>query len=360
MTIFGRGARLTAVMALSVASVAMAACGDKNADGDALTSLQRSGSSDSTMFDSTNAMAAPGDSVMESASSLLGVVTTEMQHMRMHLEPGIALTIRRLHGIVRSTDRTAPPALNDKQSMLIDIQAADISIDTVSLTNLLNRHVFGYPGAPFRNLRVSVQNGELVQTGSLKKGFWLPFRMRATVSATSSGEIRVHPIALSLLRIGIFGLSNKLGGLGKLVTLEPGHGARIEDDDFILTPSAILPPPRIRGRLTSISLEPGGLRQIFGERNAADNAPLRRAGSTATNYMYFQGGTLRFGKLTMFDTDLEIVDGNPADPFDYALDRYQEHLVGGHSQSTMSDGLIVVMPDVGDLKSAVGTRKQDR
>jgi len=111
----------------------------------------------------------------------------------------------------------------------------------------------------------------------------------------------------------------------------------------------MLPPPTILGRLTSIALVPGGMRQTFGTRDTARNAPARRAGSTAKNYMYFHGGTLRFGKLTMSDTDLEIVDANQANPFDYALDRYQEHLVAGHSNTTPVDGLIVVMPDLQQL-----------
>ncbi len=67
--------------------------------------------------------------------------------------------------------------------------------------------------------------------------------------------------------------------------------------------------------------------------------------------MYFHGGTLRFGKLTMTGTDLEIVDADPSNALDYALDRYLEHLVQGHSNTTPVDGLVVVMPDAQKLKA---------
>jgi hypothetical protein len=278
------------------------------------------------------------------------IVRTEMRHVNMHVEPGIVLSINRLRGSVLSTRRGSPPALNDKTSMLIDIASGDIAIDTASLGNLLNRHVFGYKGSPLRNLHISIDGDHMVQTGSLHKVTWLPFRIRATVSLTPSGEIRVHPTAVSLLGVGVMGLSRRLGGLSGLISIDGARGARLDGNDFILDPAAMLPPPRIRGRLTSIALFPGGLRQRFGAVDTLNTQPTRRAGSTAQNYMYFHGGTLRFGKLTMSGTDLEIVDGNPANPFDYSLDRYQEHLVAGHSNTTPVDGLIVVMPDLQELK----------
>ena len=171
------------------------------------------------------------------------------------------------------------------------------------------------------------------------------------MALTRDGEIRVHPTAITVAGVGVKGLSKWLGGLSKLIKLEPGHGARIDGDDFVLNPTQMLPPPEIRGKLTAIRLERGGMRQIFGSPEAAKVALVQRPGSSAKNFMYFHGGTLRFGKLTMSETDLEIVDADPSNAFDYALDRYQEHLVQGHSNTTAADGLIVVMPDVQRLQA---------
>ncbi len=285
-------------------------------------------------------------------------VRADMQHVNMHIEPGIVLAISRLRGTVMPTRKGLPPALNDKRSMIINIESGDIAIDTNSLAMLLNRHVFGYAGSPLRNLHVSMDGNEMVQTGVMRKGVWLSFRIRATVALTPDGEIRVHPTAISVAGVGVKGLSRWLGGLSKLIKLEPGHGARIDGEDFVLNPTKMLPPPVIRGMVTSIKLEPGGMRQRFGSAEAARVPLVHRPGSSAKNFMYFHGGTLRFGKLTMSGTDLEIVDADPSNAFDYALDRYQEHLVQGHSNTTPVDGLIVVMPDVRTLKaSTVPVRK---
>jgi hypothetical protein len=77
--------------------------------------------------------------------------------------------------------------------------------------------------------------------------------------------------------------------------------------------------------------------------------------------MYFQGGTLRFGKLTMVKTDLLILDDDPTDPFDFFLDRYNDQLVAGYNRNTPDHGLIVHMPDRGDMgrKGAKAQRRKD-
>ncbi len=296
----------------------------------------------------------PDQTAPRSARAVVPLETTvhaDMQHVNMHIEPGIVLAIARLHGTVLTARKGQPPALNDKRSMIINIESGDIAIDTNSLATLLNRHVFGYAGSPLRKLHVSMEGNEMVQTGVMRKGVWLSFRIRATVALTPDGEIRVHPTAISVAGVGVKGLSRRLGGLSRLIKLEPGHGARIDGDDFVLNPTEMLPPPAIRGTVTSIKLEPGGMRQRFGSAEAARVPLVHRPGSSAKNFMYFHGGTLRFGKLTMAGTDLEIVDADPSNAFDYALDRYQEHLVQGHSNTTPADGLIVVMPDVRKLKA---------
>ena len=39
----------------------------------------------------------------------------------------------------------------------------------------------------------------------------------------------------------------------------------------------------------------------------------------AKNYIYWRGGSLSFGKLTMTATDLELVDMDPKDAFDFSV-----------------------------------------
>lgn len=59
--------------------------------------------------------------------------------------------------------------------------------------------------------------------------------------------------------------------------------------------------------------------------------------------MHFRHSRLRFGKLTMHDADMLILDPNPATPLEFSLDRYHEQLVAGYHLTTPADGLVVYM-----------------
>ena len=72
--------------------------------------------------------------------------------------------------------------------------------------------------------------------------------------------------------------------------------------------------------------------------------------------MYYRGGSLKFGKLTMEDTDLLLVDANQKNPFDFSPAEYNRQLVAGYSKNTPSHGLIVYMPDLSDLKANASAR----
>ena len=291
---------------------------------------------------STQPKVAPGAPAENSRA-----VGAEMQNVDFHIDSDVVLRIKRLRGELIPTRSSEPPRLDDKLSFTLGIHSAEISIDTVSLGILLNRHVFGYSGSPLKNLHVSVDGDQMVQTGVMHKVVDMPFRIRASIALTPEGEIRLHPTAMKVMGMNAAGLMKFFGvRIGGLIRLQPGHGARIDQNDFILDPAAMLPPPAMRGRLTAIGIADGRLVQTFGPSAGAETTPLHGPHSTAPNYMYFHGSTLRFGKLTMAKTDLEIVDNDPSNPFDYDPDRYSDHLVAGWSQTTATGGLIVHMPDL--------------
>ena len=78
-------------------------------------------------------------------------------------------------------------------------------------------------------------------------------------------------------------------------------------------------------------------------------ARLTLPSPSARNYVYFGGGTITFGKLTMRDADLQLIDADPRDPFDFFPARYNAQLVAGYSKNTPAKGLKTYMPDFGDL-----------
>jgi hypothetical protein len=123
-------------------------------------------------------------------------------------------------------------------------------------------------------------------------------------------------------------------------------GVSVKGNDLLLDPVRILPPPRIEGRLTSIRIQDGQLVQVFGSADAEGAHPLAPPPPVAApNYVFFRGGSLRFGKLYMVHASLEAIDQNPADPFDFYLDYYATQLVAGYHKTQPDGALVAWMPD---------------
>ena len=69
------------------------------------------------------------------------------------------------------------------------------------------------------------------------------------------------------------------------------------------------------------------------------------------NYVYYRGGMLQFGKLTMTNSDLKIIDANPKDPFDFSIDHYNRQMVAGYAKATPRYGLVAYVPDYYKLQN---------
>jgi hypothetical protein len=289
--------------------------------------------------------------VLERAShAARGPVEAEMRHVLYHVDDRVVLQIRHLRGaLLPTTD--APPWFDDPESFTLAIDTGEVTITPASLSALLNDYVFNYKGTPLKHLKVTIDRGQLKQTGTLRKGIDLPFTIRATLSATDDGRLRLHPTSVKVAGIGVTGLMRTFGiELENLVQVERGRGVEIADNDFLLAPSGLLPPPRIEGRVASVRIEGGNIEQTFGGSNRPGRSQrLRPSDPSTPNYMFYRGKVLRFGKLTMVDADLQIVDGDPSDPFDFYLAHLNQQLVAGQSRNQADFGLVTVMPDYDDL-----------
>jgi hypothetical protein len=281
-------------------------------------------------------------------------VQVQLRNVAFHFDSTVVLRIRYLRGELRRRSADRPPDLDDKHSFVLGIDSARVAITPAALSDLLNRYTFAYPGSPLRQLTVTIEQGQLRQQGVMRG---IAFTVLGDLTLTPAGELRLHPSSIKAAGIGVGGLMKLFGiQLQKLVETRPARGVRIEGNDFLLSPTELLPPPRIGGQLVKVEVNDSEIVQIF-RPPAGDSAhALALPRAAAANYMFFRGGALRFGKLTMADTDLLIVDASPADPFDFFLDHYNEQLVAGYSRNTADHGLIVTMPDYRKAAVAHGGR----
>jgi hypothetical protein len=279
-----------------------------------------------------------------------GAVRVEMKNVNLHVTDRVVLMIHSLRGALLRTARSRPPVFDDRESFVMRIDAGEIAMSTASLTALMNDYVFAYRKAPIKDLEITTDKGRLEQEGVLDKGIGIPFKVKAELLPTPDGRIRVHARSIKAAGLPVKGLMGLLGiEMDDMVKIQAGRGIVVEDNDFILDPQQMLPPPHIRGNVSSVRIEGDQVIQVFGT-GAAQGRRLCPYASYR-NYMYFRGGNLRFGKLTMVDTDLALIDQDAKDPFDFNLDRYNDQLVAGYSKNTPSRGLKTFMPDADDLRA---------
>jgi hypothetical protein len=275
-------------------------------------------------------------------------VQIEMRHVRLHADEGIILDVRHLRGEMISTVAGRPPVFDDQRSYVLRVHSGEVGMDMPSLTNLMNRHIFAFDHAPLSDITVDIDEGQLKLKGTLHKGLPVPISMKADVVATPDGRMQLKTQKVSALSVpakklmGLFGLE-----LDDVVSLKR-RGIEVQDNDIIIAPGQVLPPPEIQGRLTHVEIADGKLQQTFGSSGAAP-ARLSPPDPASRNYVYFSGSDIRFGKLTMSGADLQLIDTDPKDPFDFFPAQYSRQLVAGYSKNTPAGGLKTYMPDYGDL-----------
>ena len=138
--------------------------------------------------------------------------------------------------------------------------------------------------------------------------------------------------------------------LSKFLDLSKSKGASVRGDDLYLDPLKIIPPPLLQGKLSTVRIERHLLVQDFAR--AADDSIFGTVvvpDSGSRNFVFFRGGTIRLGRLTMTDTDLLIHDDDERDPFDLYLAEYVKQLAAGHTKNLLNGGLRTWMVDYGKL-----------
>ncbi len=288
--------------------------------------------------------AAPVEQGHESAAAAVQAgnaqTQVEMVNVDIHLDPTLILHIHHLSGQFLPTRKGQPPAFDDKLSYIVAIDSAEVGVSAASMSHALNTYVFDAPDAPLKNLTLTIEGNQIKQSGTMKKGVGIPFEMTGVISATPEGKIRIHPMQVKAAHVPVKGLMKLFGlDMAKLINTRKTKGVSVEGNDIILDPAQMLPPPKMRGHITAVSVQGDEIMQTFGRGR---KAPGKSGGG---NYMWYRGGVLRFGKLTMTDTDMKLIDADPTDAFDFFPDHYLDQLVAGYSKNTRAGGLLVYMPD---------------
>jgi hypothetical protein len=272
-------------------------------------------------------------------------VEVEMVNVDLHMTPHVTLRVHSLRGRFVPTG-SGTPNLDDNDSYVVQVDAGEVAIDEASLNALMNEHVFVGHDAPVKNLQITVEDGLVKQKGKLDKAIDIHFKTKGSVEATADGKIRIHAKSIKSLSLPVKGLMKALGlEMDDMLKMEAGHGVTVDDNDFIIDPTEVLPPPKLHGQVSAVRIQGNEIVQTFGSRPSGRLEPL----AVSKNHIYWRGGDLRFGKLTMHATDLELIDKDPRDPFDFSVAHYNDMLVAGYSKNLPRLGLRTYMPDYNDI-----------
>lgn len=291
----------------------------------------------------------PSACAQEQASPEHGRVHTEMRNVTYHFTDSITVHIAHLEGELVPTVSGGMPIFDDAKSFDLAVRSAEISITLDALADTLNQFAFAASDSPIKSVRFSTVGTKIKIQGRLHSKGDLPFETEGSLLVTPEGDIRVHTDKVKAAHLPVKGIMDLLGEtVAKLIDTRKVRGVRAEKDDLILSPAELFPPPHIEGRLTAIAIRGNEIGQQYGK-------PSINSLKISGNYMAYRGEQLRFGKLTMSDTDLTLIDMDPQDPFDFYLDYYKDQLVAGYTKTTPSFGLRAYFRDYNKL-----TPKQKR
>src|ERR1017187_1970432 len=283
---------------------------------------------------------APFTPVPETSDSSETAPTNVYAHnLKLRKGPGFRIYVRWLRGQMIRAKRDVNPSFDDPDSFVLDVKTGVIRTNVGDLSNFLNA---GVSNSPLRNITLSGDGDQIKLHGTLHKIVPLPVEMIATISVAPGNRIQLHVTKLSLLKIPFKAL---LGGFHVTISslFHPGDipGIQVSDNDIFFDTQKLLPPPHIRGQLTSVRIVNPDFEEVYG--NARDDISQV---AQWRNFLQLHDGTIDFGKLTMRHVDLIMVDLSNDAWFDLDLAHYQEQLVNGYTRMTPQAGLQIFMPDL--------------
>jgi hypothetical protein len=271
-------------------------------------------------------------------------ITTVFAHnLELRKGPLFRIYVRWLRGRMVPTHTGTVPSLDNEDSFVFQIDRGLIHANLGDITNYLNSAMA--QRSPLKQMKLTGEGQQFKLTGIMHKLLIpLPVEVLGTISPAPNGRVHLNLSKINVLKMPVKGLLSGMKiEVDDIIGKEPATGVEVKDNDIYLDTTELLPPPHIRGQISSIELHAPDAVVTYGDTSPDDDQQLAQW----HNFLRLRGGTLGFGKLTMRDADLTLIDASGDTWFDLDLAKYHEQLVKGYSRMTPEKGLEMFMPDVG-------------
>jgi hypothetical protein len=279
----------------------------------------------------------------EAVSADDATTTVFAHNLELRKGPDFRVYVRWIRGEMVPTSTGRVPSLDDEESFVFHIDRGLIHANVGDIENYMNSKIA--PKSPLKNMKLSGQSQQLKLSGTLHKFLVpLPVEVLGTLSPAPNGRVHFAVSKFNVLKVPMKAL---MGGLKVEITdvvgKTPVPGVEVTNNDIYLDTTKLLPPPHIGGQMSSITIQAPDVVVTYGNTTLDDEERLAQW----HNFLRLRGGSVEFGKLTMRQADLTLIDGSGDVWFDLDLANYQAQVVKGYSRITPEKGLEIFMPDVG-------------
>lgn len=300
----------------------------------------------------------PSDLSRRAVDGVMPRLVMKNVFFRIHKEVGVKISD--LFGELIPRVPTDPVNLDDVNSFSVRVHQGNMTMNGKNMDALMKNFTLNYKDAPLSELKNVITPGRITINGKMKQaGIKVNFEMSGTITATPDGMIKVAPDKMKAAGIPVKGLLDLVGlETSKLINVNKERGMEMVGNNIILNPAKLFPPPIINGRVSKIETETDAMIMTFDDGVTMQRPPLPVAEGLYKNYKHIYGGAIRLaGNETHENTNLLIVDMNPANLFDFFLAEYMNHLMAGQVNVLNRNGtLLTTMPDYEDIPKRLNKR----
>jgi hypothetical protein len=286
----------------------------------------------------------------QSAGARSAFTEITVYHVIFHERSGIRLRAEWLEGRLFPAKPGVTPSLDDPNSFKVVIDAGITQIGLQDLARALT--VTELKNSKLSNIQITARGAREIEIKALLHRIVpVPVQLIGEIEPTSSPRINIRIKSMKVLHIPFKGLLHAMGlSPSQAADVKNSQTIQFQKDHVYLRTDDLFPPPRRLGRITDVHLTKSGeLEEHYGD-DALQKAPPR--GRKTQNYMQLTGGSIRFGKLTMNNADLTLIDSSPGDWFEFDLANYRRQLTAGDMHMTTNGGLLVFTPDVTKIETS--------